>query len=255
MLEEVVQLAVRSTDAGVLKRAIDQAAELGFGDVFVCYFNSISHTDLSEGNIRHLKEISDYGKQKGILFGGYELMMASRGWGTPADNYNCIDPATKRPGSMFGQSACGASKWADMFYTNFFKLQAATGISVFGPDGPYHGDCCAATDHPHHKGLDDSQWAQWKWMCSVIHECQRRNMHVVMPDYYFLQGISGTGMGYRESTEGLETPLQMMLYRQYMFDGTFHKTANMGWVCCYTESLHRRHGKGRPATNTTSSPC
>jgi hypothetical protein len=165
-------------------------------------------------------------------------MMGSQGWGSRADNYNCIDPTTKQPGSAFGQSACGASAWADMYYTNMWKVIDGAGMRAFKPDGPYHGDCCAATDHPHHRGLEDSQWAQWKWMCKILREGQKRDMYLTIPDWYVLNGQSCTGMGYREATDNIDIGLQTLLYRQYIYDGTWHKTAGMGWVNLNTEMLH-----------------
>jgi hypothetical protein len=185
-----------------------------------------------------MKAICDYAKPLGIRVGAYQLMMASQGWGSREDNYNTIDPVTKRPGSAFGQSACGASAWADMYYDNMWKVIEATGMGAFKPDGPFHGDACAATDHPHHKGLEDSQWAQWMWMNKVLHEGQRRNLYLTIPDWYFLNGQACTGMGYREATDNIDITLQTLIYRQYIFDATWHKTAQMGWVNLNTEVLH-----------------
>lgn len=41
---------------------------------------------------------------------------------------------------------------------------------TYNMDGPYHGDPCASTKHPHHRGLEDSQWEHWKTLVEVIHE-------------------------------------------------------------------------------------
>ena len=220
-------IAPNSGDLGTLAPLMDQMAELGFEMLLA---GSFGHSDTSDGNIKKMKAICDYAKAKGIRVGAYELMMASRGWGSPQDNFNCIDPATLRPGSMFGQSACGASAWADMYYTNLWQTIAAAGMGAFMPDGPYHGDCCAATNHPHHKGLEDSQWAQWRWMCQVLHEGQRRNLYTPAPDWYFLNGQSMTGMGFREAVDNIDIVLQTVICRQYIYDGTWHKTASMGGV-------------------------
>jgi len=231
-------LAPNATDLGTLAPLMDQMAELGFEILQAPAFTgSFSHSDSSEANIKMMKAICDYAEAKGIRVGAYELLMASRGWGSPQDNFNCIDPATQQPGSMFGQSACGASAWADMYYTNLWKTIEGAGMGAFMPDGPYHGDCCAATNHPHHRGLEDSQWAQWKWMCSVFHEGQRRNLYMPAPDWYFLNGQSCTGMGYREAVDGIDIVLQTVICRQYIYDGTWHKTASMGWVNVNTRVL------------------
>ena len=230
--EHQFQVSVaHSSDLATLAPLMDQMAELGFERLQAPSFpGGFSHSDSSPGNIRMMKAICDYARTKGICVGAYELMMASRGWGSRQDNFNCINPATKQPGSVFGQSACGASAWADMYYTNMWKTIEESGMGSFMPDGPYHGDACAATDHPHHKGLEDSQWAQWSWMCKVLHEGQRRGLYMPAPDYYFLNGQASTGMGFRESTDGLDIVLQTVLWRQYIYDGTWHKTASMGGV-------------------------
>ncbi|HEX7260251.1 MAG TPA: LamG-like jellyroll fold domain-containing protein, partial [Luteolibacter sp.] len=226
-------------DLGTLGPLIDQMKEVGFEMLQAPeHPGGFNYADSSDGNVNSMKAICDYAKPKGIRVKAYQLMMASQGWGKPEDNYNCISPATGRPGSLFGQSACGGSKWADMYYDNMWKTIERAGMGGFAPDGPYHGDPCAAKDHPHHKGLEDSQWAQWKWMSSVLHEGQRRNLYLTIPDWYFLNGQVCTGMGYREATDNIDIVLQTVIYRQYIFDATFHKTAQMGWVNLNTETLH-----------------
>lgn len=231
--------APNSRDLGTLGPLMDQMAELGFEMLQAPeHPGGFNYADSSPGNINAMKIICDYGKARGVRVKAYQLMMASHGWGSPADNYNCIDPVTKKPGSYFGQSACGASAWADLYYTNMWTTITGAGMGGFAPDGPYHGDPCAATNHPHHQGLEDSQWAQWKWMCSVLHEAQRRNLYCSVPDWYFLNGQNCTGMGYREATDNIDIVLQTVIYRQYIFDATFHKTAQMGWCNLNTEMFH-----------------
>ena len=230
--------APNAGDLGTLRPLIDQMAEFGFELLQAPAFTgSFSHSDASPANISAMKLVCDYAKTKGIRVGAYELLMASRGWGSRQDNFNCIDPVSKQPGSMFGQSACGASAWADMYSTNMWKTIEGAGMGAFMPDGPYHGDCCAAADHPHHQGLEDSQWAQWRWMCKLLHEGQRRNLYMPVPDWYFLNGQASTGMGYREAVDNIDIVLQSVICRQYIYDGTWHKNASMGWVNVNTRVL------------------
>lgn len=219
---------------------LDRMHEVGFEQLQAPeHPHKFNYADTSPGNIAAMKVICDYAKKYNIRVGAYQLMMGSQGWGTREDNYNCIDPATKSPsGGAFGTSACGASAWADMYYNNMWKVIEETGMGAFKPDGPFHGDSCAATDHPHHKGLEDSQWAQWMWMCKVLREGQRRNLYLTIPDHYVLNGQTCTGMGYREATDNIDIGLQTLLYRQYIFDGTWYKTAGMGWVNLNSEMLH-----------------
>ncbi|MCE9565010.1 MAG: LamG domain-containing protein [Planctomycetes bacterium] len=217
-----------------LKACIDQMAELGFERLQIEYPAGIAYDNVSPGHIKWLKDICDHGTVKGIRVGAYELMMASQGRG--AAN-NCINPATGKQGSLFGQSGCGCSQWGAEYRDKMFRLIDATGLGSFNPDGPYHGDPCAATDHPGHRGLADSQWRQWEYMCGILHECQRRGLYVTIPDWYVLNGQVCTGMGYREASDNLDITLQTVLYRQYIFDGTFPKTPGMGWVNLNTEVL------------------
>ena len=228
-----------SRDLGTLGPLLDQMAEMGFGMLQAPeHPGGFNYADSSSNNINSIKPVCDYARTKGIRVKSYQLMMASMGWGRAEDNWNCISPASGRPGSLFGQSACGASAWADMYYSNMWKTIEGAGMGGFAPDGPYHGDPCAAKDHPHHKGLEDSQWAQWSWMCSILREGQRRDLFLSIPDYYFLAGASVSGMGYREATDNIDIVLQTLIYRQYIFDATFHKTAQMGYCNLNTEVLH-----------------
>ena len=229
--------APHSRDMGTLGPLLDQMAEIGFEQLQAPeHPGSFNYADLSEGNVKSMKTVCDYAKTKGIRVGAYQLVIGSQGgWGA---DVNCIDPVSGKPGSAFGQSVCAASKWADMYYENMWKMFDQTGMGAFKPDGPYHGDPCASKEHAHHKGLEDSQWAQWKWMCKVLAEGQRRDLYLTIPDWYVLNGQTCTGMGYREATDNIDIVLQTVIYRQYIFDATFHKMAGMGWVNLNTEMLH-----------------
>lgn len=228
--------APHSRDLATLGPLLDQMAEVGFELLQAPeHPGGFNHADTSPANVASMKAVCDYARAKGLRVGAYQLIVASQGgWGAAV---NCVDPATGKPGSLFGQSVCAASSWADMFYTNLFKVIDETGMGGFKPDGPYHGDPCAATNHAHHRGLEDSQWAQWRWMCRVLHEGQRRNLYLSIPDWYVLNGQACTGMGYREATDNLDIVLQTVLYRQYIYDGTWHKSPSMGWTNLNTEVL------------------
>ncbi|MCU7552205.1 LamG domain-containing protein [Chitinophagaceae bacterium LB-8] len=225
--ESLITGGITSHDRTELKNFITQMGELGFERLDIMAWPGISHDKLDTGYVALWKEIADFAKARGIVMGGYELQVASRGRGAEVD---CIDPITNKPGSLFGQSVCIASNWKDTYYPNMWKFYDQTGLMTYNMDGPYHGDVCAATNHAHHKGMYDSQWEQWKTQVSVLHELQRRNMYVPIPDWYFLNGQSATGMGYREASANLTPQQQLLLGRQYIFDGTWHKAPTMGWL-------------------------
>ncbi|WP_316822940.1 LamG-like jellyroll fold domain-containing protein [Pedobacter gandavensis] len=225
--ESLITAGITSHDQPKLKGFIDQMGELGFERLDIMAWPGIAHDQLDTAYVALWKDIADYAKAKGIVMGGYELQVASRGRGA---QYDCIDPVTQKPGSLFGQSVCIASDWQDDYYTKMWEFFDKTGLMTYNMDGPYHGDVCAATNHKYHHNLYDSQWQQWKQQVRVLHELQGRNMYVPIPDWYFLNGQSSTGMGYREASANLTPQQQLLLGRQYIYDGTWHKTPTMGWM-------------------------
>ncbi len=225
--ESLLCAGMTSTRADDLKRLIDQMAELGFERLDVMPWPGISHDNLDTSYTAIWKTVAEHARKNNIIVGGYELQVASRGRGA---EYDCIDPATNKPGSFFGQSVCIASKWQDIYYPKMWKFIETTGVMSVNVDGPYHGDACASLLHPHHRNYYDSQWEQWKFQVKTIHEFQRRNMYVPMPDWYFLNGSTATGMDYREASANLTPQQQFLLGRQYIYDGTWYKTPTMGWM-------------------------
>ncbi len=225
--EHLLAVSTPTHDPAVLIPLIDQMHEVGFERLDISFWPGIAHDNLERAYVDKWSRITSYARQRGIITGGYELMVASRGRGPSVD---VVDPATGKPGSPFGQSVCIASDWSDTYYPRVWEFVDRTGFGSLNPDGPYHGCPCASTTHKHHRGLKDSQWAQWQQQVSVFHEVQQRNMWAPAPDWYFLNGQSCTGMGYREASANLSREHTLLLYRQYIYDGTFFKTPSMGWM-------------------------
>ena len=225
--ESLIAAGITSHDEVKLKALIDQAAELGLEQLDIQAWPGVSHDNLDSTYVQLWRRVATYAKERGIVMGGYELQVASRGRGATVD---CIHPETGKPGSLFGQSVCIASEWKDTYYTKMWEFFDKTGFMTYNMDGPYHGDPCASTVHPHHTCLEDSQWQQWKTQVEVIHELQRRGMYIPIPDWYFLNGQNSTGMGYREASANLTPQQQLLLGRQYIYDGTWHKIPPMGWM-------------------------
>ncbi|MEZ3597860.1 MAG: LamG domain-containing protein [Paramuribaculum sp.] len=225
--ESLICGGITSHDETELKGFIDQLAELGLEQLDIMAWPGISHDNLDSAYVRHWRNISDYARERGIVMGGYELQVASRGRGKDVD---CIHPESGKPGSLFGQSVCIASDWKDSYYPRMWEFFDKTGFMTYNMDGPYHGDPCASTIHRHHDGLKDSQWRQWQTQVGIIHELKRRGMYVPIPDWYFLNGQNSTGMGYREASANLTPQQQLLLGRQYIYDGTWHKIPPMGWM-------------------------
>lgn len=201
-------------------------AALGFERLDLMAYPGIDHSNLDPAYVAKVRRIVDYAAARGIIVGGYELWIATRDRGK---DVNCIHPDTGQPGCIFGQSTCIASAWKDRFVPKMLAFFESTGLKATLFDGPYHGDPCAATNHPYHRGLADSQWRQWRIQTEILREFQRRGFYIPIPDWYFLNGQSATGMGYREASAELSPEQQFLLGRIYIYDGTWHKTPTMGW--------------------------
>ena len=70
-------------------------------------------------------------------------------------------------------------------------------------------------------------------------------VYLNIPDWYFLAGGTKCAMHYRESNWSLPRAEQELIERQNMFDGTWNKTASMGWMFV---PLSEYHGGGAAAT-------
>jgi len=240
--ENPILMHVRSADPESVRGAIDQCAAVGFEMVIMSFGSGFSLEKEDPAYLAQIKELVDYGKSKGVELGGYSLL-ASRKIDAEDD---AINPATGKPGgAIFGDSPCLGSRWGDQYFRKVMSFIEKTGISVLEHDGSYPGDVCASTTHPGHRGLDDSQWAQWKKITELYGWCRARGVYLNVPDWYFLEGSNKTGMGYREVNWSLPRERQILLGRQNIFDGTWEKAPSMGWMFV---PLVQYHGGGEAAT-------
>ncbi len=98
---------------------------------------------------------------------------------------------------------------------------------------------------PLQKGLDDSQWVQWRIISDFYKWCRANGVYLNVPDYYYLAGSNKCGMGYRETNWSLPRAQQVIHTRQNIYDGTWTKTPSMGWMFV---PLTQYHGGGAAAT-------
>jgi len=240
--ENPIFLHLKSTDPAVVKLAVDQCAEVGFEMIILSFGSGLDMESVEPNYIARMKELADYAHAKGIEIGGYSLLASRRV--SPADDV--INPKTgKTGGAIFGNSPCLGSPWGIDYFKRLRGFLEQTGFDILEHDGSYPGDVCASTKHPGHRGLDDSQWTQWKTITEFYQWCRGRNIYLNVPDWYFLAGSNKTGIGYREVNWSLPRDRQIMLGRQNLYDGTWEKTPSMGWTFV---PLVQYHGGGAAAT-------
>lgn len=222
--ENPILMHVRTSDNASVKKAIDQCAEVGFEMVIMTFWSGFEAEDDSPENIARMKELADYAHAKGITLGGYSLL-ASRSIDSEND---VVMPDGQRP--RFGSSPCVESEWGQEYFRKLYNLYEKTGLDIFEHDGSYPGDICYSTKHPGHKGVEDSQWNQFKRVTDFYKWCRGKGIYLNVPDMYFLNGSNKTGMGYREANWSLPRAQQEIIERQNIYDGTWFKTPSMGWM-------------------------
>ena len=235
--ENPVLMHVRGSDAASVRLAVDQCADVGFEMMILTFGSGFNFESRDAKYQARIKELADYARSKGVALGGYSLL-ASRGAGTGADN-------TQGSPARYGVMPCLGARWGIDYLEQLKHFIRVAGLGVLEHDGSYPGDLCAATTHPGHRGLDDSQWGNWKAIAGLYQWCRGEGVYLNIPDWYFLNGGSKTGMGYRETNWSLPREYQEIIERQNIFDGTWEKTPSMGWMFV---PLTQYHGGGAAAT-------
>jgi hypothetical protein len=237
--ENPLILHVVSTNPEVVKAAIDQAAECGFEMVSLSFGSGLSMENEQDANITKFKALADYAMSKGIHLGGYSLL-ASRSVGNGND---VVSPPGEKP--TFGNCPALTSEWGQAYFRKLTRFFDETGFLQFTHDGSYPGDFDITARPPLQRGLDDSQWAQWKIITGFYQYLRGKGAYLRIPDYYYLAGGNECGMGYRETNWSLPRAQQVIHTRQNIYDGTWEKTPSMGWMFV---PLTQYHGGGAAAT-------
>lgn len=241
--ENPILMHVRSAGDDAVKLAVDQCVEVGFEMVIMTFGSGFNIEDRSQANLDRIASLVRYANERGVELGGYSLL-ASRSAGPQND---VVNPLTGKPGGFarFGNSPCLGSAWGEKYFETLYSFYEKTGFNMLEHDGSYPGDYCASTEHPGHKGLNDSQYKQWKTIADFYRWCRGRGIYLNVPDWYFLTGSNKTGMGYRETNWSLPRAQQVLHGRQNIFDGTWGKQSSMGWMFV---PLTQYHGGGAEAT-------
>ena len=234
---------VRNAEPARVREAIDQCAAVGFEMAILTFGSGFDIEDDSQQNLDRWRELAGYAHEKGIQIGGYSLLSSRR---IEPDTDNCIDLATGKPGGqVFGYAPALASAWGQRYFAKLRRFFEYTGFDLLEHDGSYPGDHDAMARPPLQKGYADSRWVQFGIIADFYRWCRGRGIYLNVPDWYFLQGSSKTGMGYRETNWSLPREQQVLHARQNLFDGTRDKLPSMGWMFV---PLTEYHGGGAMAT-------
>lgn len=237
--ENPIMVHLVSSKPDAIRNIIDQAAEVGIEMVILSFGSGVNMEKDNTAYQKIYRECADYAATKGIVLGAYSLL-ASRSAGTQEDN--CGGPGSR---VNFGKMPCLGATWGQQYLTQLQSFISNAHFGVLEHDGSYPADTCAKTNHPGHRGLEDSQWAQWTAITNFYQWCRAQGVYLNVPDWYYLNGSNKNGMGYRETNWSLPRDEQEIIERQNIFDGTWEKTSSMGWMFV---PLTQYHGGGAAAT-------
>ena len=230
---------MRVANPEAVKRAIDDAADVGFEMVILSFGSGFNIENDSPDYIAQWKEVADHARNKNVEIGGYSLLSSRRIGG----GNDIVPPAGTK--LTHGNCPALASEWGRSYYKKLYHFFEATGFTLLEHDGPYPGDVDITARPPLQKGASDSRWVQGSIANRFYRWCREQGIYVNAPDFYFLNGTNKCGMGYREVNWSLPRAMQLIHTRQNIFDGTWHKTPSMGWMFV---PLSEYHGGGAAAT-------
>ena len=240
--ENPLFLHLTTTDNSKVKTAINQCAKVGYEMVILSFGSGLNMEDISEKNIKKYKALADYAHSKGVELGGYSLL--SSRW--ISEEVDVINYKTgKRGGVQHGSSPCLNSDWGIEYFRKLKFFLSKTGFDLLEHDGSYPGQFCASMKHTGHKGLHDSQWKAWKRITNFYKWCNENGISLNIPDWYYLNGSTKNGIGYREVNWSLPRERQLVLGRQNIYDGTWERIPSMSWTFV---PLTQYHGGGEEAT-------
>ena len=228
-----------NSDPNVVRRAIDQAKDVGFEAVIMSFGSGFDMESTDEEYLDQWKKVADYAEQRGVELGAYSLF-SSRNVG---DEHQIVCPEGQKP--THGQCPAATSTWGLGYYKKLREFYDLTGFDQFENDGPYPGDVDVTPRPPYQKGEQDSRWAQWRIVTRLYKHLRANGVYINAPDYYYLSGSNKCGMGYREVNWSLPREQQVIHTRQNIYDGTWTKTPSMGWMFV---PLSQYHGGGAAAT-------
>ena len=237
--ENPLMMHARFADWTRVKTAIDQCAEVGFEMVILTFGSGFQIENESAGYLAAMKKYADYAKSKGVEIGGYSLLASRRVGG----GNDVVSPPGKRP--TFGNCPALTSTWGQNYFRKLRQFYAKTGFRLLEHDGSYPGDVDVTPRPPLQKGINDSQWVQWRIISDYYKWCRANGVYLNVPDYYYLSGSNKCGMGYREVNWSLPRAQQVIHTRQNIYDGTWEKIPAMGWMFV---PLTQYHGGGAAAT-------
>lgn len=237
--ENPIMHHMRIADPEAVKRAIEDAAEVGFEMIILSFGSGFNMEDDSANHLERWRKIADFAKEKGIEIGGYSLLSSRRIGG----GNDIVSPPGTQP--THGNCPSLTSPWGQQYFQKLRRFFEVTEFSLLEHDGPYPGDVDVTPRLPLQKGEADSRWVQGKIANDFYRWCREQGIYINAPDYYFLNGTNKCGMGYREVNWSLPRAMQLIHTRQNIYDGTWYKTPSMGWMFV---PLTEYHGGGQAAT-------
>lgn len=225
-----------------LDRVSDQCAAVGFDSLVQSFTfgwrRGIDQENESFLNYRKHKKAYRRASAKGIKCGGYTLALIK--------DYKPLH--TPWANSAYGKDSiirCLSTDWSRKYWKKILRFQKETMAKIIEIDGPYHFNVCNGGETHHHKGANDSRYAQWKESTvEIFRDLKALGIFINAPDWLYLSGSNRCGIGYEEIAYSQPRQEQLIASRIYGYKGTFKKYGSMSYGFL---PLEQYHGGGEQA--------
>ena len=181
---------MRDANPVEVRRAIDDAAEVGFEMVILSFGSGFNIENEAPDYLQQWQDLADHAASKQVELGGYSLLSSRR-----IGNGNDIVPAEWTEVNPRELSIAYEPVGAGVLPAVAAFLRKKLVFYASNNDGPYPGDVDITERLPLQKGELDSQWVQGQISNEFYKWCRERGIYINAPDYYYLSGTSKCGMG------------------------------------------------------------
>ncbi|WP_433259647.1 discoidin domain-containing protein (plasmid) [Streptosporangium sp. CA-135522] len=210
-----------SDNATALRASAQAADAMGFEMMIQSFGSGFNMLSTDPNYLNRKKGDFDAIRGTGLDVGGYVLLTTGQ----------ILDPA---------QSSCAGTGWGTVmgmattgfqeFLRRIRTTVETTSMDVIEVDGPWPLFRCNETNHAFMDGGDDSIYKQWVFSNELYRYLRGKGLYINAPDLHYLNGANKDGIGYEENGWSAPRQQQLMLGRQYVYNGTYEKTPSSTWT-------------------------
>ena len=226
---------VLSDDVDLLTDSIETASAIGFEAMIQSFGSGFTMENTTPEYQEARKAVYAKAKNNGLQSGAYSLLTTGTIF-NPSES-RCTNTAWATVMSL-------ASSGFEVYRSNMASWIANTGMSMIEIDGTWPLFSCAETNLKYADGGPDTVHKQWVLSNEMYRFLRQNNVNINGPDWHFFNGVNKTGIGYQETAWSTPRQAQLVLGRQFLYNGTYEKAPTMAWTFL---PVAQYHGGGKAA--------